>query len=54
MRDVYIPLSERRLMTQERERRGTETMFLSKQEEIGPVHKWKDWIYPKAWIVLPS
>lgn len=32
MRDTYIPLSKRKLLAQGRERRGTETMFLSKQE----------------------
>lgn len=35
MRDVYMPLSKIKLMTQEREWRVTEAMFLSKQERIG-------------------
>lgn len=33
--DVYVPLSKRKLMTQERARRETEVMFLSKQKGIG-------------------
>ena len=35
MRDIYKPLSKRKLVTQERERRVTEAIFLCKQEEIG-------------------
>lgn len=35
MRDVYMPLSKRKLVTQEKERRVTEAMFLCKQERIG-------------------
>lgn len=35
MRDVYMPLTKRKLATEERERRVTEAMFLCKQEGIG-------------------
>lgn len=35
MRDVYMLLSKRKLVTQERERRVTEAMFLYKREGIG-------------------
>lgn len=35
MRDVYMSLSKRKLMTQEREMRATKAMVLSKQEGIG-------------------
>lgn len=32
MRDIYISLSKRKRVARGRDRRGTETMFLSKQE----------------------
>lgn len=54
MRDVCMPLSKRKLMTQERERRVTKQCSRVSKRGLDLVHKWRGCIYLGLLIVLPN